>query len=262
LLIYFAYNWARFANPFDFGQPGAFRLSVIPYATAGLLISPGSGLLWYCPPLIALAAVSGANFKRPEIALIVAIAAAYLAEHSMWIFWVGGWSWGPRLMLPAVPGLIAITGLLERRRRSLLVALTCIGFIVGAPNLISFYERYYQDAVAAKVSARAQTWSFDQAPLFRIWGAAWRETYDAYQSGDQVGAFVHKAGNSPLATSVESSRTLRIVNLWWWMLPAVGIPRIAGAAISFVALMAGIWLIARALARAPDDAAATLTATL
>jgi hypothetical protein len=142
----------------------------------------------------------------------------------------------------------------------LLVALMCVGFIVGAPNLISFYERYYQDALAAKVSARAQTWSFDQAPLFRIWGAAWRETYDAYQSEDQVGAFVHKAGNAPLATNVESSRTLRIVNLWWWMLPAVGIPRVAGAAISFVALIAGIWLIARALARAPDYDGAALTA--
>jgi hypothetical protein len=37
------------------------------------------------------------------------------------------------------------------------------------------------------------------------------------------------------------------------MLPAVGIPRIAGAAVSLVLLISGLWLIARALARAPDD---------
>ncbi|HVA84537.1 MAG TPA: hypothetical protein VNF28_06515 [Candidatus Binataceae bacterium] len=260
LLIYFAYNWARFANPFDFGQPGAFALSVIPSAIAGFLISPGRGVLWYCPPIIALAAVRGANFRRWESALIVAAAGAYLAEHSVWTFWTGGWSWGPRLLLPALPGLMALAGLVERRRRWLLVALSVAGFIINSPNLGCFYARYYQEAIAAKVSVRAQQWSVTAAPLFQIWGAAWRETIDAYRNADQVGVFVHQAGNAPLATSVESSRALRIVNLWWWMLPAVGIPRIAGAAVSLALLIAGLWLIARALARAPDDDGAALAA--
>jgi len=262
LLIYFAYNWARFANPFDFGQPGAFALSVMPYAIAGLLISPGRGLLWYCPPIIAVAAVRWANFRRWENVPIVAVAGAYLAEHSIWTFWAGGWSWGPRLLLPALPGLMALAGLVERRRRWLLVALGVAGFIINSPNLVSFYARYYQDALVAKVSVRAQQWSFSSAPLFQIWGAAWRETADAYENADQVGAFVHQAGNAPLAASVESSRTLRIVNLWWWMLPAVGIPRAAGAAVSLALLLTGLWLIARALARAPDDDGAPMSAGL
>ncbi|MGH7915068.1 MAG: glycosyltransferase family 39 protein [Candidatus Binataceae bacterium] len=191
LLIYFAYNWARFANPLNFGQAGTFALSVIPHAIAGLLISPGRGLLWYSPAILAVAAVPGVVFKRWESALIVIVAGAYLAEHSIWIFWAGGWSWGPRLLLPAIPGLMALAGLLERRRRWLLVALMSAGFIIGAPNLISFYERYYQEASAAKVSVQTQEWSFGSAPLFRIWGAAWRETADAYHNADQVGAFVH-----------------------------------------------------------------------
>jgi hypothetical protein len=99
-------------------------------------------------------------------------------------------------------------------------------------------------------------------PLFQIWGAAWRETVDAYQNADQVGAFVHQAGNAPLATSIEGLRTLRIVNLWWWMLPAVGIPRAAGAAVSLALLIIGLWLIGRALARAPDDDGAFSVARL
>ncbi len=258
LMIYFIYNWARFANPFDFGQAGAFALYVVPSALAGLLISPGRGLLWYCPAVIALVALPGAIFKRGESALLVGVAGAYLAEHSVWLFWAGGWSWGPRLLLPALPGLMALTGLLERRWRWLLVALSAAGFIINSPNLVSFYERYYQEALAAKVSERAQEWSLSSAPLFQIWGAAWRETVDAYQNADQVGAFVHQAGNAPLATSVESSRTLRIVDLWWWMLPAVGIPRAAGAAVSLALLLIGLWLITRALARAPDGDGAAL----
>jgi hypothetical protein len=140
----------------------------------------------------------------------------------------------------------------ERPRRRFLVVLSIAGLIVNSPNLISFYERYYQEALAAKVSASAQEWSFRSAPLFQIWGTAWRETLDAYQNADQVSTFVHQAGNAPLATSVESSRTLRIVNLWWWMLPAVGIPRATGALVSVALLLLGLWLIVRAFARAPD----------
>ena len=77
-------------------------------------------------------------------------------------------------------------------------------------------------------------------------------------NADQVGAFAHRAGNVPLATSIEALRTLRIVNLWWWMLPAVGIPRAAGAAVSLALLIIGLWLIACALARAPDGGGASL----
>jgi hypothetical protein len=260
LLIYFAYNWARFASPFDFGQPGTFALRVVPSALAGLLISPGRGLLWYSPAVIAVAAAPGAVFKRWEGRLLVAVAGAYLAEHSIWMSWAGGWSWGPRLLLPAMPGLMALTGLLERPRRWILIALTIAGFIVNAPTLMSFFERYYQEAVATNISAAAQTWNPRYAPAFRIWGAAWRESADAYRDADQVGTFVHQAGTAPLAASVESSRTLRIVNLWWWMLPAVGIPRIAGAAVSLVLFISGLWLIARALARAPDDDGKALSA--
>jgi hypothetical protein len=149
--------------------------------------------------------------------------------------------------------LMALTALLERRRQWLLIGLTIAGFVVNAPTLISFYERYYQEAAAAGISDAARVWNPRYAPLLRIWGATWRETVDAYRNADQVGAFVHQAGNAPLATRIESSRALRIVNLWWWMLPAVGIPRAAGAAVSLALLLAGLWLIAHALARALDD---------
>ena len=38
-----------------------------------MLISPGRGLLWYSPAVIAVAAVPGAVFKRWESRLIVAV---------------------------------------------------------------------------------------------------------------------------------------------------------------------------------------------
>ena len=156
LLIYFVYNWVRFADAFNFGQPGHFSLSVAPIALAGLLTCPGTGLLWYCPAVIAVAGVPAATFKRWESALIMAVAGAYLAEHAVWGYWDESWSWGPRLLLPAVPGLMALTALLERRRRWLLIALTIAGFVVNAPTLISFYERYYQEASGGKNQHRGE----------------------------------------------------------------------------------------------------------
>lgn len=251
--IYFVCNWVRFANPLTFGGPGHFSLKVVPIALAGLLACPGTGLIWYCPTVIAVVAVPRAVFKRWESALVVAVAGAYLAEHALWVAWDEPWSWGPRLLLPAIPGLMALTALLERRKRWLLIALTSASLIVNAPTLISFYERYYQEAAAAHISTAERIWNPRYAPALRIWGAAWRESADAYRNADQVSAFVHQAGAAPLATDIETSRTLKIVNLWWWMLPALGIPRAAGAAVSSLLLICGLWLIARALARAPDD---------
>ncbi|HEY2524635.1 MAG TPA: hypothetical protein VGI29_06225, partial [Candidatus Binataceae bacterium] len=253
LAIYFVYNWARFGNPLTFGEPAHFSLRVVPIALVGLLTCPGTGLIWYCPAVVAAAAAPRAIFKRLESALILVVAAAYLAEHALWVSWDEPWSWGPRLLLPAVPGLMALTALLEQRRRWLLVALTVGGFVINAPTLISFYERYYQEAEASHISDAERTWNFRYAPMTRIRGAAWRESADAWRNADEVGAFVHQAGRAPLATSVESSRALKILNLWWWMLPALGIPRAAGAAVSAALLACGLWLIARALARARDD---------
>ena len=260
LLVYFAYNWLRFANPLNFGQPGHFALATAPIAIAGLLFCPGIGLIWYCPSIIALAGVRGAAFRRLESGLIVLVALAYLAEHAVWGYWEEPWTWGPRLLLPALPGLMALTSLLEPRRRWMLTALTAAGLIVNAPTLVSFYERYYQEAAAAKITIAARTWNPRYAPFVRVWGAAWRETVDAVRNADQVATFVHQAGNAPVADTVESSRTLRIVNLWWWMLPAVGIPRLSGAAMSLAWLIMGLWLIARAFIRAPDEIAAVSSA--
>jgi hypothetical protein len=159
-------------------------------------------------------------------------------------------------MLPAFPGLMALTALLEMRRRAWLAALTAVGIAVSAPTMVSFYERYYQEANAAHISPQARMWDPRDAVIFRVWGAAARETADAYRNADQAADFARQAGSAPAAT-VNDSRALRIVNLWWWMLPAVGIPRAAGAAVSLLLLISGIWLIAAALARAPDDDAAS-----
>jgi hypothetical protein len=175
----------------------------------------------------------------------VAITLAYLSVYAMHGDWGGGWSWGPRYLIPTLPILLALCGLLEGTPRKALVILTILGFLTNAPNLISYYQRIYQeDRLAGIEPPDGNLWSVKKAPLVRIWGSAAREISDARQT--DVKGLVRQAGQPE--DSLGSWRTLRIVAVWWWLLPVVGISRLAGAAVSLVLAMAGRAFVGWALA--------------
>ncbi len=83
LAIYFLYNYVRFGDVLTFGHSAAFRLGDLPQGAAGLLVSPGRGLMWYCPTVLALAGLRASFFKRLDILLIVSIAVAYLVIYGL-----------------------------------------------------------------------------------------------------------------------------------------------------------------------------------
>ena len=243
-LLYGAYNFWRFGHVLAFGQPWAFQLSVIPQGVIGLLLSPGRGLLWYCPPLV-LAIVACWRLRKSDASgafLIVMIFAAFLAVHSIWSFWSGGWSWGPRFLLPGIPGLAALLGVLEGRWKRVLVLLTIAGFLINAPTLFTFYERYYAEANEQGVSEHDLLWSFSRAPFLHSWSAASRQVQDA-RSAD-VRELLAQRGAAPSAT-IGTSRALRVVAIWWWVLPVAGIPRIVGASTSLLMIVVGGVLLRR-----------------
>lgn len=250
LLLYMAYNWLRFANPLTFGQPFSFSILSVPVGTAGLLVSPSRGLLWYCPPVVL--AVWGLRKamrqRRWEALSLVALFIAFLALHSLWAAWAGGWSWGPRFLLPVLPGLMALTGLLEGRSKKALPILALFGFLVNAPTLFSYYERYYAEANEQNVSQSALLWSPFRAPLLHAWPAALREIHDA-RANDVREILAQRGAPS---TTISQSRALRVVALWWWVLPIVHIPRLLGAAASLVMVLIGGWLVVRARFPAAD----------
>ena len=95
LAVYFIYNYYRFENFRTFGQPWAFSVGFVPQGLAGLLISPGAGLLWFCPcVMLSAVSLSQIKTKRLEAWTIAALAAASLLLHSLWASWSAGWSWG------------------------------------------------------------------------------------------------------------------------------------------------------------------------
>jgi len=76
-----------------------------------------------------------------------------------------------------------------------------------------------------------------------VTGAA-REVRDA-QNSDVREIFARRG--APSAT-ITGSRALRVVALWWWVLPVAGIPRWIGAALSFFLVALGLVFLARARA--------------
>jgi hypothetical protein len=243
LLLYFAYNFFRFANPLTFGQPWVFSLSALPEGITGLLFSPGRGIIWYSPAVfLAIPAFRKAWKTKPTEALLIAgLFLGFLGLHSLYENWHGGWSWGPRYLLPTLPGLMALTGLLEGRAAKALLYLSFLGFLVNAPTLISFYERYYAEANEQGITDSQLYWSPARAPLLHAWGAASREITDA-RNQDVRELFRQKGTPSE---TVASSRALRIVAVWWWVLPIVHIPRFVGFACSVAMVVCGSWLLLR-----------------
>lgn len=246
LAIYLLYNWIRFGCFLTFGQPYAFSLKGIPFGLFGLLASPGRGLFWYCPVVLTLVGVPLAVYKKTESLIILFTIGSYLGFYAAWGDWDGGWCWGPRFLLPILPGLMAFTGLLDSRWRKALGILTMVGFIVNSPNLVGYYVRYYHEANVAGISESARLWSFRDGPLFGVWRSDYHQLSEALQPSSDVREVIREAGATPSNDPFQSP-CLRVVPLWWWFLPALGIPRSLGAAIALLLLCIGIAAIVRSI---------------
>lgn len=250
--IYAVYNVYRYGNPFKFvGPPRLFYASTIPTALAGLTVSPAWGVIWYCPAVVVAAYgfYLALRASRAEAFGIVGLFLALLLLYSSWEFWWGGWSWGSRFLMPALPGFCALTGLLEGKWRRALIILSAAGFLINAPTLFSFYERYYAELNEAGIPVEANlTWSVKEAPVLHAWPAAVREAEDASRSS-VVEIFRQRGAPS---STIENSRALRIVAIWWWVLPVAGIPRWIGIVLSLLLIAAGVFFLFRSRLELPD----------
>ena len=250
MLLYFAYNYMRFGDIFSSGQDASrFTLEGFFGRFVGLVLSPGAGggLFWYCPPTI-LAIVGLWKLWRhkglPDAIAVVGIFSGFWILHSFWEF--GGWSWGPRFLVPALPGLMAVTGLLDARGRRWLIGFTCVGFLINAPSLVTFYQRYYAEAAdAGRIVQALSLWGhWGDAPIFHVWGATFRQFSIAMTT--DVRAVLQSAGTPPELGNLASSDLLQIIAVWWWVMPAAGIPIAVGMTLALLLVVAGLWCIWRA----------------
>ncbi len=236
--FYLFYNYLRFGNPFITGQPVSVGLSA-----SGMLerfwgflfgFGMGGGLLWYCPP-VALAVIGcykALKTKPVEAVALLGISTSFVGLHSFWF--CCGWDWGPRFLVPLLPLLMALVGLIDYHSRKWLLILSAIGFVINAPTLFSFYQRYYWELETAggAVTDLSLWTALTQSPLLHVWGAAFRQVGDALQT--DVRDFL---------SETESMRVMQIVPTWWWMLPVVGIPVWMGGIAAGLMVAIGISLL-------------------
>ncbi|MEM1251637.1 MAG: glycosyltransferase 87 family protein [Cyanobacteria bacterium P01_H01_bin.21] len=245
--LYLGYNYIRFGSFLKSGQDTS-QLGTDGFLmrALGQLISPGSGggLFWYCPPTIL--AIVGLwvlwQKRKLEFVAIFGIVASFWLLHSGWDF--NGWNWGPRFLVPIIPALMVTVGLLDKRWRLPLIGLITLGFLANAPILLTYYQRYFAEVSDQSMDLLMQTvslWSEpSQAPIFNVWAAAGRQLSDAFNT--PVQDIIRNVGEPPPPGEFTKAELLRIVAVWWWFLPAVGIPIWVGVAIALTMVGIGIWL--------------------
>jgi hypothetical protein len=138
-IVTVAYNLYRFHDPLQFGyRPPADPGFTTPLlkGTAGLLFGPEKSLLLFAPALVLapLALVALWRRARPTAALLAALFVVTFLLAATWHSWQGGWSWGPRLVIPGVALLLVALGPWigeSRRRMTLAAALFVLGFAVS-----------------------------------------------------------------------------------------------------------------------------------
>jgi hypothetical protein len=141
------HNALRFSDPFRFGYAGE-AFTTLPWrGIAGLLISPGKSVFLYAPPLI-LSLILWPRFRRVYPALGEFLALAWITAlpfYGTWWAWDGGWSWGPRFLVPLIPlSCLPLIVLPEKRVwRGIATALIVVGIVVQAAAVLTDLTPHY-----------------------------------------------------------------------------------------------------------------------
>lgn len=133
------HNYLRFGNALNFGYPGEGWVTPLYVGLYGLLLSSGKSLFLFVP--LAVLAPWGltrlwASPRRAEAMLFGGVLLIYLVFHAGWWAWHGGWSWGPRFLVPTIPFLVLALGELWTASRTAHRALIALFLVSLYPQLM------------------------------------------------------------------------------------------------------------------------------
>ncbi len=126
-----AFNWMRYENIFESGYGHYGSGFALQFAgLVGFIFAPGRSVLLFAPWVLFLYSPLMKLVRREwnwETGVATGILGFYIL-HSLWKEWNGGWSFGPRLLIPVLPvtALIVATFLSKSSR------LTILFFLVGS----------------------------------------------------------------------------------------------------------------------------------
>jgi hypothetical protein len=175
LLIW--YNVVRYGDPFNTGYlPQESFSGVWLQGIVGLIVSPGRGLFLYAPVLLlALPAIPAALRRYPaEAWLALAIAAIHLLLYGKWFMWHGGYAWGPRFIVPAIPFIVllmppTVSWLRSRVWRFAAYALFALSVAPQILGLAVHFERFQNQLLTTGLPLFAPE-TFFQPRYSPLWG--------------------------------------------------------------------------------------------
>ncbi len=162
-IVTLAYNWGSGGL---YAHQTLSQLFIHPLAMGvyGLLLSPGRGLLLYVPLVLpALLAVPWAWRRSPVVTgLCLVLLAIRVPFYATFWSWMGGWTWGTRYLVPAMPCLAPLLFEIVRRfswRRWPLVAAGSLVLALSVSvQLVGAAVRYDTDTVNLKMT---EVWGSD-----------------------------------------------------------------------------------------------------
>lgn len=194
LAIQAGLNYARFGSVAEMGygdEPATGFTTPLLEGVGYLLLSPGKGLLFFAPPVVA-GAVGLIWLGRRHPLEAAAAASIFLAEllyFGRWWAWHGDWSWGPRYLVVTVPFLMLGWGavgtawsLMPVALRGINALLVAAGFGIAVLGVVVDYGAYYSvvgDQLARGIDVRHAR----HVPAFSpILGHAWLARASLYET--------------------------------------------------------------------------------
>lgn len=142
----------------------------------GLLVSPGWGLLIFCPVLwLTLPGLPGFFYRKSGRGLFLAsLGLIYLVASTRAYFWWGFWGWGPRQVNPVLPFLsLPLAETLEtfwnkKPFRVIFGVLLLLSTMFAAMQSIMAYP-FYEEVFKAGITLQEFTWNLRTSPLLNHW---------------------------------------------------------------------------------------------
>jgi hypothetical protein len=210
-------NADRFGNPLQSGYgheaeeffPGQMWLTV-----PKLLGSLDKGIFIFCPVLILGIFGWRAFFRkhRAEALLCAVLIALNLFWASAWHAWQGGWSWGPRLLVPMIPlWLLPGAFLMEKvrgpRMRMIFSLVTLASIITQIPGVLVKDQEIHQIKENLLTPAEQAAAPSDYVAAYLLLRHKLFERNEIYPLSE-----LHIPGTRQLDLSV--FRTFRGLNVW------------------------------------------------
>ncbi|MGA9720006.1 MAG: hypothetical protein WBQ79_17120 [Acidobacteriaceae bacterium] len=171
-------NVVRFGSPLESGygsESGQFFPSQLWHTVPQLLGSLNKGLFIFCPLLI-LGVLGWKDFferHRAEATLCLALIVENLIWSASWWSWYGGWSWGPRLLVPTIPlwllpGAFLLQKVSSRRRLYIFAVVTLIAIILQIPGVLVKDQEIHQIKQAMLTPAEQAVAPPDYVAAYRL----------------------------------------------------------------------------------------------